>query len=1000
MREASGLPALPGSIAVVPALPPRSDPHLVQFYTSDQELVSTVADFLKAALDADGAAVAIMTAPHLATMEQHLSLAGVELASLQRQGRLVLLDAHETLARLMVGDAPDRAAFQAIIGQLLGQLATDSARPIAAFGEMVDLLWQAGNLEGALLLEELWNELQSTRKFSLLCGYAMSSFVAAPGVLLRVCATHGGVTAGANSSPTEPHLEQLRMLTSEIDQRQRIEHALRLSLRELWAKREERERTALRTERLTRITAAMAEAIAAEEVYEAVVDQVGAALGASSAGLWVLDSGVARLARCTGYHPTAEAALRAIPLDREPSIPGVDVMRTGQALWIASREELIQSYPHLATMVSPDRSYRIACLPLSSRGTIRGSLAFTFDGAPPLDESDRAFLTLVARYSTQALERLLLLEAERSARQRAESSARRLTQLSRASKTFAEAGAEEEPELLRKILAEITTDFADYGSVALFDSSETTLQIRAAGHRDRAAEVGFQQAATSSTLKVGQGIIGTAAGTGEMVYLPMVTLDRVLAASPPSMRGWLERHPPASVVAVPLRTRTHTIGVLSSVREQGSPPFTREDAELAEELGKRAASAIENGRLRQANEEARGRAELLYGLAAAVMRSESAESVFQAALDAIERALGTARAAILAFDDDGVMRFRAWRGISADYRRAVEGHSPWPRDAAAPQPLVVSDLDAEPSLKSFGDLFRKESLGALAFVPLVAAGRLIGKFMVYYDRPRALAPHELELAQAIANHVSAAMTRFANVVELEKTVKFNELFVGILGHDLRNPLMAITTAAQLALRRADSEALLKPLRRILTSGERMGRMVAQLLDFTRLRVADGFHIEAAPVDLLPLLRNIVDEVDDSHPERVLRLDHRGDTDGMWDSDRLSQLFSNLIANAAQHCQPDSVVTVSLDGSAPDQVHVQIHNLGSIDADLLAKLFEPLAGGNRRRDGSRGLGLGLFISREIARAHGGRIDVKSDTVAGTTFAVSLPRRAEAHPNSRR
>ena len=83
---------------------------------------------------------------------------------------------------------------------------------------------------------------------------------------------------------------------------------------------------------------------------------------------------------------------------------------------------------------------------------------------------------------------------------------------------------------------------------------------------------------------------------------------------------------------------------------------------------------------------------------------------------------------------DGVMRFKAWRGLSDEYRRAVEGHSPWPRDVHAPEPIVVPDVESDPAMAPYLPLFREEGIGALAFIPLVAGGRLIGKFMVYYHR--------------------------------------------------------------------------------------------------------------------------------------------------------------------------------------------------------------------------------------------------------------------------
>src|SRR5690606_16704634 len=258
------------------------------------------------------------------------------------------------------------------------------------------------------------------------------------------------------------------------------------------------------------------------------------------------------------------------------------------------------------------------------------------------------------------------------------------------------------------------------------------------------------------------------------------------------------------------------------------------------------------------NLEARLRTEVLYGLAREVIAAEHIGHVFNAALDALEQALSARRAAILTFDADDVMRFKAWRGLSDEYRRAVEGHSPWKRDARNPEPVIVDDAQVDTAMASYRELFAREQIGALSFVPLVAAGQLVGKFMVYYDAPRALDTHEINMAKAIANHVAAAIVRFSGFAELQRTVRFNEMFAAILGHDLRNPLGAIMASAQVALRRGTDERQTKPLERILKSGERMARMIDQLLDFTRVRVGAGLPLESTPLDLVVLLRQVMD----------------------------------------------------------------------------------------------------------------------------------------------
>jgi len=172
----------------------------------------------------------------------------------------------------------------------------------------------------------------------------------------------------------------------------------------------------------------------------------------------------------------------------------------------------------------------------------------------------------------------------------------------------------------------------------------------------------------------------------------------------------------------------------------------------------------------------------------------------------------------------------------------------------------------------------------------------------------------------------------------------------------------------------------------------MARMIDQLLDFTRLRVGAGLPLEPKPCDLLPVLKQMADEVEHANPGWRVRLELEGHGAGAWDLDRLSQVFSNLIGNAVQHGSVDSGVKIRVDGSAEDHLRLEVQNAGSIPPGLIGKLFEPMAGGERKSERSSGLGLGLFITKQIVEAHGGTIQVFSEETAGTRFVVVLPRQS--------
>jgi signal transduction histidine kinase len=250
----------------------------------------------------------------------------------------------------------------------------------------------------------------------------------------------------------------------------------------------------------------------------------------------------------------------------------------------------------------------------------------------------------------------------------------------------------------------------------------------------------------------------------------------------------------------------------------------------------------------------------------------------------------------------------------------------------------------------------------------------------------------VELVTAIASHLASVTARFEAIAKLEETIRYNELFAGVLAHDLRSPLGAIMTAAQLVLMRQEGrgDANTKPVSRILSSGQRMTRMIDQLLDVTRARSGGGIRVEPCDTNLADLCAQAMSEVELAFPQWNLTTKMTGSLDGRWDPDRLLQIVSNLVSNAGQHGRPEGMVTVRLDGSAPDSVTLEVSNGGAIPASVMPSLFDPFRGARSRRDSSRGLGLGLFIVKEITEAHGGTVQVSSSTEEGTRFLVRLPR----------
>lgn len=160
---------------------------------------------------------------------------------------------------------------------------------------------------------------------------------------------------------------------------------------------------------------------------------------------------------------------------------------------------------------------------------------------------------------------------------------------------------------------------------------------------------------------------------------------------------------------------------------------------------------------------------LLFKLTDAISRALTLHEIYEQALDGIQEGLGVERASILTYDDALIMKFRAWRGISMDYRKSVEGHCPWAPDVQDPQPILVENLEAAADFASYLEIFRSENIAALAFIPLVYRSRLLGKFMLYYERPHYFSSAEISLATTVARQVAFAVARKVTEVELERT---------------------------------------------------------------------------------------------------------------------------------------------------------------------------------------------------------------------------------------
>jgi signal transduction histidine kinase len=287
----------------------------------------------------------------------------------------------------------------------------------------------------------------------------------------------------------------------------------------------------------------------------------------------------------------------------------------------------------------------------------------------------------------------------------------------------------------------------------------------------------------------------------------------------------------------------------------------------------------------------------------------------------------------------------------------------------------------------------------------VHAGETRGALLLGSRTADAFDPEALALLGVAGDRASLALARgllgrermaAADVVqraeaELASRRQALDFILGVVGHDLRNPLGAIHLSAALLHRRAALEGWqARVVERMRSSTSRMSRIIDDLLTYTRTRLGGGIPVRMRPARLDEIVRKVIDELSSVNPQRALQVDVEGDPSGQWDPDRLEQVVSNLVSNAVDHGDPAFPVRVEICGE-PSAVELRIRNRGpQVPAEVLDHLFEPFARPpeEKSRRGS-GLGLGLYIAREIVvSGHHGSIAVTSGEE--TVITVRLPR----------
>ncbi len=556
------------------------------------------------------------------------------------------------------------------------------------------------------------------------------------------------------------------------------------------------------------------------------------------------------------------------------------------------------------------------------------------------------------------------LAHEEVARREAEAAEMRLGFLAQASKILSESLDYE--ETLNTVTQLAVPRVADWCSVRLLDGDQ--LRSIAFGHVDpKKAEYATTVIGQSSNQPLGDWSV---LRTGEPQFFPALT-DAALAEMirDPQQLAMVRELGVSSVIIAPLSVQGQPFGTLALVRSSPERPFGPLDLSMAMELAGRCAVAIDNARvhteLAQALDELQTERERLATVVrempAGVVLAEAPSGRFILVNEQAHNMLGTTLG-------EQIGLHGRYHALHPDGSRF--GPDDWPLARAL----------------KFGE---------------VAVGREVQIVANGHPEPKTLLLNAAPIRDSHGTIV-AAVASFQDITGrkqteemLERQAHFREQFIGILGHDLRNPLSAISVASQLLLRQGLPEAQVRIASRIASSADRMGAMINDLLDLTRARLGGGIPVALRPVNLRDICRHVVEELEFAHPDRTLRFESEGSYWGEWDPDRIAQVLSNLIGNALEHGRKASPVQVSLIEAGGDSVRFTVHNEGSpIPPEILPVLFDPFRRGAQGLTGgnSRGLGLGLYIAHQIVEAHGGTLEVASTAAEGTTFTATLPRRS--------
>ncbi len=377
--------------------------------------------------------------------------------------------------------------------------------------------------------------------------------------------------------------------------------------------------------------------------------------------------------------------------------------------------------------------------------------------------------------------------------------------------------------------------------------------------------------------------------------------------------------------------------------------------------------------------------ESLYALTRELNKAHEPKEIYDAAIEALISAVGADRASVLVFDSDDRMHFKAWRGLSDEYRQAVDGHSPWKREERNATSIAVDDVLTDPSTAMYAPVFAKEGIRSLAFIPIVSDTQLLGKFMVYFNQLHSFTTDEVRMGEALATQIAVVIQRRQAEEALRRSEKLTAAgkLAASVAHEINNPLEGITNLAYLLRHQVEGNPVAE---RYLEDLENELKRVSLI---TRRTLA--FYRDTRPhgaVDLGELIDETVQIFRPKLQKASIQVEFKskGKPIVMGSAGELRQVVLNLLSNAVEAIGTSGRVDIEIVENGKE-VSLTVSDDGpGIEPAKVQLIFEPFF----TTKTETGTGLGLPLSREIVERHGGSLVARNGENGGAEMRITLPK----------